>query len=145
MRPGAVNWSFQVMMRGSNVTRSTPGAGTSVRSTACAARLAPPGRAGHVSRRAVRRVRISKTAPAGWRMPCSLPRRTSGVRAQGTAGIAEPDLALIASTKCLAGMRGVAALGWTASQEKANPNGVAEKRFGWALAVGDAGDGGAFV
>ena len=33
-RPASVNSSFQVMMRGSNVTRRMPRAGTSVRSTA---------------------------------------------------------------------------------------------------------------
>src|SRR3989449_9654332 len=102
--------------------------------------MAPPVRAGLTRRMRIRRVRISKTAPARWRMPCSLPRRTRGVRAQGTAGIAEPYLALIASTKGLARMRGVAALGWTASQEKANPNGFAETGVGWPWAFGNAGN-----
>src|SRR5213594_3932823 len=114
------------MMRGSNVTRTTPRAGASVRSTAWAATtLAPPVMAGHARRRAIRRVRISKTAPAGWRMPCSLPRGTDGVRAQGTVGtgIAERYLALIASKIFLAISRCVAVLGWTPSHERARPNG----------------------
>src|SRR5882724_6874055 len=112
------------MMRGSNVTRTTPRAGASVRSTAWAATtLAPPVMAGHVRRRAIRRVRISKTAPAGWRMPCSLPRVGPGVRAQGMFGIAEPYFALIARITCRAIMTCVALLGCTPSHENASPNG----------------------
>src|SRR5882762_105119 len=68
-------------------------------------------------------------------MPCSLPRGTGGVRAQGMAGIAEPYLALIACTTCLAMMTFVALLGCTPSHENASPNGLAEQ------ALPNAGNG----
>src|SRR6185437_1323919 len=74
-------------------------------------------------------------------MPCSLPRGTSGVRAQGMAGIAEPYFALIACTTCLAMITCVALLACTPSHENASPNGLAEHGFGCPSAFVNAGNG----
>src|SRR3989442_4409233 len=134
------------MMRGSNVTRTPPRAGAWVRSPAGAATpLAPPVMAGHTRGRAIRRVRIRKTAPAGWRMPCSLPRGAPGVRAQGMLGIAEPYFALIARITCRAMMTCVAVLGCTPSHENAVPKGLAEHPLPNAGNGATGGGGGGVV
>ncbi len=60
---------------------------------------------------------------------------------QGTAGIVEPYLALIACTTFLAISLCVAALGWMPSHENASPKGFAEQGFGWPWAFVNAGNG----
>src|SRR6185437_4870694 len=56
-------------------------------------------------------------------MPCSLPRGTGGVRAQGMAGIAEPYWALMARTIFRAIFCCVVWFGWIPSQLNASPKG----------------------
>src|SRR5882724_4879050 len=58
-------------------------------------------------------------------MPCSLPRGTGGVRAQGMAGIAALYFALIESRRIWAISRWVDVLGCTPSRLTAVPNGAA--------------------